>query len=402
MTASVSGISASACCRVAVLIDPSDSWGQRVIQGISAAVRFKLPWDLLIDPRDDQWRYRVPRNWRGDGIIAAIRDSKTAKHVKELGLPAVDVACGDELREERFHVITDDRRRAEMALEHFRNLGFQHFAYYGPSSLRYPARRGEAFFDVVVKAGFRCHLFPLSGAKPSWHLIQQQTVDWLESLPRPLAVLAADPYPGVQVAKLCHALGLRIPEEVAILAGDTDHLMCEVSHPPLSSIVLACEQIGAESVRMLDLLLRGETPPEKSVLVSPLSVIHRESTDIVAADSLFANALRYIRAQAHRRIRVSDVLRAVSISRRLLEQLFQEHLQRTPADEIRRVKLEHAKQLLLSTDQTIEQIADSSGFSSASHLCFAFKRETKQTPMEFRHANSAEEPEKDRQKRLVR
>jgi LacI family transcriptional regulator len=255
----------------------------------------------------------IPVRERGNGVIAAIRDSKTAKHVKELGLPAVDVAYGDESQEERFCVITDDRRRAEMALEHFRNLGFQHFAYYGPSSLRYPARRGEAFFDVVVKAGFRCHLFPLSGANSSWHSVQDQTVDWLESLPRPLAVLAADPYPGVQLAKLCHTMRLRIPEEVAILAGDTDHLMCEVSNPPLSSIVLGCEQIGAESVRMLDLLLRGETPPEKSVLVSPLSIIPRESTDIV--------------------------------------------------------------------------VADSCGFSSASHLCFAFKREMEQTPMEFRRAN---------------
>lgn len=387
MTASIADIPAAACRRVAVLVDPSDSWGQRVIQGISAAVRSGLPWDLLIDPRDEEWRYRVPRNWRGDGIIAAIRDSKTAKHVKELDLPSVDVALGDEFPEDRFHVITDDGRRAEMAFEHFRDLGFEHFAYYGPPSLRYPSRRGEAFHDTVVKAGFSCNLFPMSGSKKGWHGVQERTIDWLESLPRPLAVLAADPYPGVQLAKICHLRGLRIPEEVAILAGDTDHLMCDVSNPPLSSIVLACEQIGAESVRMLDRLLRGETPPEKGVLVSPLRVIPRESTDIIAADSLFADALRFIRAQAHRRIRVSDVLRVVPISRRLLEQRFQEHLQRTPADEIRRAKLERAKQLLISTQQTIEQIADSSGFSSASHLCFAFKREMKQTPMEFRHTN---------------
>src|SRR5690606_23346075 len=78
--------------RVVVLIDPSDTWGRGIIQGISAAVKHVLPWDLLIAPRDDQWRLRVPRSWKGDGVIAAIRDDKTADHVCALKLPTVNVS----------------------------------------------------------------------------------------------------------------------------------------------------------------------------------------------------------------------------------------------------------------------------------------------------------------------
>ncbi|WP_437205951.1 substrate-binding domain-containing protein [Planctomicrobium sp. SH664] len=374
--------------QIAVLVDPGDSWGRGVILGISAASRHLLPWDLLIAPRDDQWRFRVPPQWKGDGIIAAIRDEKTAEHVRAQQLPAVNVSAWQNPHEDWYRVNTDDHLRAEMAFDHFRSRGFRHFAYYGPPSLRYPDKRGTEFADVVKAAGASCTTFEMPADRVGWQSVKEETILWLQRAPRPLAVFAADPHPGIQLTEICKAAGFRIPEEIAILAGDTDDLLCEVSDPPLSSIVLASGQIGTASVEMLRQLLNQESPASSTVLIPPVRVIERQSTDILAVgDPLFVDALRFIRERARTGILVQDVLQAVPISRRTLELKFQQYLSRSPADVILRVKLERVKQLLTSSDWTIEQIAHASGFSGAPQLCFAFKRELETTPAEFRRNN---------------
>ncbi|MBA4031455.1 MAG: AraC family transcriptional regulator [Planctomyces sp.] len=376
--------------RVAIMVDPGDSWGRRVILGISGAVRHLLPWDLVIAPQDDQWRLRVPPGWHGDGIIAAIRDDKTADHVRALQLPTVHVSLCEKSADSQFRVITDDRKRAELAFRHFQERGFTGYAYYGPQSQRYPVRRGEIFRDVVREAGHSCEIFEMSPVVGrNSDLVQKQTREWLKGAPKPLAILAADPHPALQLMEICQSLGIHVPEEVAILAGDSDDVLCEISDPPMSSILLASEQIGAESVQMLRSLIEGNLPPEPTRLIPPIGVIGRRSTDILAvSDPMFVKAVRYIRETAHTGIQVSDVLRVVPISRRSLEQRFQQLLHCSPADEIRNVRLSRVKQLLISTEQTIEQIADCSGFSSASQLSFAFRRATNQTPAEFRRQNS--------------
>lgn len=377
--------------RVAVLVDPGDSWGRGVIRGIASAVGSGLNWDLLLDPRDDEWRYRVPRNWNGDGIIAEIRDEQTAQHIRDQDVPGISITLHENPREERYLVITDDRKRAEMAFSHFRERGFEHFAYYGPPSLRYTAVRGERFCEVLADAGLECHLFQGQVRPNNPYSVQQQTAKWLKTLPRPLAVFAADPYPALQLSEICKQEGFRVPEEIAILSGDTDDLMCEVSVPPLSSIILASEQIGAESVRLLARLMSGERIPTAKIEIPPLGIRQRHSTDVVAVDDVqFVHALRFIRMHAHRGIQVRDVLMKVPVSRRCLEQKFRKFLNRSPADEIRRMKLEHVKRLLIATDLSLDEIAAATGYSSASRLSFLFRQATQLTPMTYRKTHRSD------------
>lgn len=361
-------------------------WGKNVIRGISNAIRQRLPWDLLIAPRDSQWRFRVPRSWQGDGVIAAIRDSKTEEHIQALQVPTVNVSAAENLSHPWPRVNTDDHERADLALQHFLDRGFENFAYFGPPSQRYPDKRGVHFQQVVAAAGFDCRTFKTGRpGRFGWAVQPEQTLTWLQELPKPVAIFAADPHPALQLTEACRAADIRIPEEVAILAGDWDDLLCEVSSPPLSSIVLASEQIGEESVQMLEELFRAKPPEAPLKLIPPVRVIARESTDTLAIrDQDFVAALRFIRDNAHEGIQVNDVLKASTVSRRMLELLFRKHLRRSPADEIRRVRLAHVTDLLLSTDQTVEEIALASGFAGGSQLCVFFRRETSVSPQAYR------------------
>lgn len=77
-------------------------------------------------------------------------------------------------------------------------------------------------------------------------------------MPTPLAVFSPDPYSARQLTEICEWEGIRIPDQVAVLAGDTDDLLCGIASPPISSIELDCESIATEPCQLLDRLMDGK------------------------------------------------------------------------------------------------------------------------------------------------
>lgn len=69
---------------------------------------------------------------------------------------------------------------------------------------------------------------------------------------------------------------------------------------------------------------------------------------------------------------------------RQLERLFRQHLQATPEEMYRNIRLDHAEQLLRSTGLSITEIALASGFASSSHFARAFRSRFGRPPSESR------------------
>ena len=146
--------------------------------------------------------------------------------------------------------------------------------------------------------------------------------------------------------------------------------------------VVSGETGGGKSLLITALkVLRGEKVPPEAHLVPPLGVHARQSTDILAVeDKEVAAALRFIREHACDGITVEDVLRAVPLSRRVLERRFRRVARRTPHEEILRLRLERVKQLLSETDLSLERISSLAGFAHPEYMSVAFKREVGVTP----------------------
>jgi LacI family transcriptional regulator, galactose operon repressor len=94
--------------------------------------------------------------------------------------------------------------------------------------------------------------------------------------------------------------------------------------------------------------------------------------------------VRFIREHASDGIKVADVLRAVPLSRRVLEAKFKKLLARTPHDEIVRVQIERVKQLLVETDLPLATIAARTGYRHVEYMTVAFKHATGQPPSHYR------------------
>jgi len=375
--------------RVALLVDTSTDWSRRVISGIMQYVRTHGFWHLFVEPRGVEERLELPRGWQGDGIIARIGNLEMAHHLHMRGIPVVNVSAIHVPNAPDFpRVNTNVTDTATLAANYFLERGFRNFAYLSLLGLEYAARQQTAFVSAVNKAGCKCVLHGVkthAGAQaPDWNLRIENLGQWLLSLPKPVAILTWSG--GREVIHACHFVGLRVPEEVALLSGSDDFL-CEASRVPISAVQASAERIGKEAAALLHRLLRGGTPPARPVLVPPLRVVTRQSTYTMAiSDAALVKALSFIRENAMKPIRVHEIAAHAGISRRLLEQRFISTLGRTPAAQIRRTHLDRARTLLAETDLSVDQVAEACGFGSPEYMTFYFRRELKITPLKFRRA----------------
>ena len=168
---------------------------------------------------------------------------------------------------------------------------------------------------------------------------------------------------------------------------DNDILVCDFSDPPLSSIALNVEKAGYETAKLLDGLMAGERMAGQKIMVDPTHIVTRQSTDIVAIDDPdIVKAIRFIRNNAHKPIQVSDVANAVALSRRILEKRFRKILNRSVYKEIRKTRVNRCIQMLIETNLSISEIAQSMG-SGIEHISRYFRQDTGMSLSAYRKAN---------------
>jgi LacI family transcriptional regulator len=373
---------------VAVLINTSTGWGQRLIRGIVQYSHQHGPWAIWTRPSTFKPELRIPEGWKGHGVIARVATRSMANHILSTRLPCVNISAIDVEGAAFPRVMPDFQMLARMAAEHLLDRGFQNFAYYGPQQQSLVRYHHEGFVRALRAAGRTCIAYrpgPKQEGLSSWLALHNDLIRWVKTLPKPIAVLTWFVDCGRDVIDACRQAEVLVPEEVAVLASDDDPLLCDASLPPLSGITSSSEQSGYQAAALLDRLMHGKRPPKKPILIEPTSVVSRRSTDTLAIDNAdLAQAIAFIRTHVGEPIRVTDVLRRVPFSRRQLEQEFQRVLGRSPAQEIRRSHLERAQRLLAETDLSIPDVASSSGFTSPEHFARTFKAHFGRSPLKYR------------------
>lgn len=379
--------------RVALLLESSRAFGRGVLDQIAECLRDRRHW--LVYYQECGLGELLPKwfdGWKGDGIIARIEDARMARALMRKRIPVVDIRGVCALPGVPV-VKTDNTEIARLAADHLLGCGFRGFAYCGYEGAEYSTRRGEAFARFIRDAGFPCRIF--SAREPRFAAVrsqeqygwahEQNLIEWLRALPKPIAVMACNDARGHQLLNAARQLGITVPEEMAVIGVDNHETICELTVPPLSSVEQNTRGIASEAVRLLELMLQGKPPPAQPVLVQPCNVVVRRSTDALAVpDPNLRNAVRCIRAEATSGIGVAEVARAAGLSRRELERRFLAAFGHAPGQEIMAVQLHAVKTLLTETDWPLYRIAEKAGFTHAEYLNVAFKRQSGMTPRAYR------------------
>lgn len=373
--------------RVLVLVQTDTGWGRDIIRGIHRQARMKTGWRLRVETTVTHGRSIMPGGWRPDGIIARVSSARNAAELSDVGVPVVNVSAIN-VEEACFpRVATDVEAAGRMAAAYFIERGFRNFAYLSMIGLDYVAKQRKAFSDAVAKAGFACAELSLETNRGDSGERQRNArlTRWLAALPKPVAVFTWSG--GRELVHSCWEAGLAVPEEVALLSGSDDDLLCDICDVPISAVRQPGEQIGGQAAELLERLMSGQRAPRSPTWLAPLTIVTRQSTDTLAVnDRALVAALKFIRETAGRPVLVDEVAAASGVSRRGLERRFAAQLRGSPADYLRRARLERAKAFLSETDMSIPDVAAAAGYGSPEYLAQAFREEMGTTPLRYRRA----------------
>jgi LacI family transcriptional regulator len=375
--------------RVLLLVETASGYGRGILNGIGQYVREHGPWDIYFE--EGGLQDRLPRSiehWKGDGIFTRTMLPGSAKRLRSLHIPMVELL--GEKADLPAKVHCDNAAVGRMAADHLLDCGLRHFGFFAFGEAWWIAMFREGFQQILAQRQFACHVYEPPRANhvllPKWRDIQRKgATDWLLSLPRPVGIFTVSPAAASRLLDLSRGLGLTAPEEIAVVTATEDPTICDVTTPPLSSVDLNSAGVGYAAAAMLDRMMEGQSPPKHTLWLPPNRVTIRKSTEILAiADPDVVQAIRFIRQYACQGIGVPQVVGTVGLSRRVLERKCRQHLGRTPRKEIMRVRIEHAKLLLGQTDMLIEKIAQKCGFRDSRNFARDFMREVKSTPRQYR------------------
>jgi LacI family transcriptional regulator len=362
--------------RVALLLDQDLGYRRDIQSGVHRYASEKKSWVLRPAMPTTETFSRI-RDWQPHGVICHLLPPELARSLAGLGCPIVTTTTSVE--DLNLPLVQNDHELiGRWAADYFLDQGYSNFGFYGGARTAYTQGREVGFRARLAERS--CSVSACYEDQPpgqpldqSWRIGGPEVRQWLQQLPKPVAVLAGQDISARVLADTCLELSLRVPDEVAIMGVDNDETECAAARPPLTSIEVCGMRVGFLSAQMLDQLMQGARPAERKVLVPPTRIVVRQSTDILAIrDSTVSEALQFIREKISADIGVTQLAKALGVSRRVLEIKFSKSLGRTVLQEIRRVRIEKAKELLTHTSLDMEEVARRSGFSGARRLAVVF------------------------------
>jgi LacI family transcriptional regulator len=385
--------------KVLLLVESSRGSGRSLLRGIANYAHHHGPWSCYWEPGGLEKVWPKLRSLDVDGII--LRDVDKLEEVLAFGIPAVVIGHGRTEVTGLINVVTDSEVIGKMAAEHLLSCGFKQFSYCGISldaekDVSWSQLRRQSFFNRIQRAGFECSDFSMAqpSENSSWPQERIAMARWLQSLPKPLGLMACNDDRARQVVEACKLADVSVPGQLGIVGVDNDDVVCGLSDPPLSSVAVNFDRAGYEAAGALDCLMSGKGQVPARIIVRATHTVVRRSTDFVAVeDASVGKALRFIRSNASGgELNVGAVARSAGVSRRSLEKRFRRELGYSVLREIRRVRTDKIAQLLVETQMPVCEIAEELGFDDIQHFARYFRSAKSMSPLAYRKMQGGYSP----------
>jgi LacI family transcriptional regulator len=356
----------------------------------------QLGWETILDEYVDD---SLAAGSRYDGVIARATP-ELVRQAALYGVPVVNVWVSSPVAEKLPGVFADWDSVGRIYAEHLLERGVYRFAALIAQNNKANDIALGAFQEVLASADHEVIVTRtsqhFSQTREHWRRANRVINAWMDRWQLPIGIYVGSEVLGRITTQLCLLRGWRVPEDVAIVTGSNQESFCMPIRPTLTSIELDYIRVGYEAAQLLDRLMdekanqpagrKKRTPlPIEHHRISPRGLIVRESTDFHAVgDVTVLAALNFISANSHKPIGPNEVARVTATHPRTLTNKFHQHLGRTIAQEIRRVRIERAKRELAETDKPLSKIAVDVGFGQLTQMYQVFCRETGSSPLEYR------------------
>ncbi|MDD4800349.1 MAG: DNA-binding transcriptional regulator [Proteiniphilum sp.] len=377
--------------RVLLLIDYSSEFSRRILKGLIQYSKENGHWIFYRLPSYYKTLYgkegiiQWAREWKADAIVARW-DHEETNLLESLRIPIVLQNYRE--RSSYFSNLTGDYiGTGEMAARFFIKRRYRNFAFYGNKGVVWSRERAEGFRRVVEKAGGNYYYFESENLnEEQWSTAHLQLDEWLFSLPKPVGLFACDDSFALQVSEICKINNIPIPQDISLLGVDNDELICNLSDPPISSIVLDVEKGGYEVGRLIDQLINGTREQPSNIVIRPNRFELRESTERYnLSNEYISKIVHYVEEKFTDEICIDELTKLVPLSRRNLEIKFKDEMGTSIYQFILQCRIEFFAHMLLTTDLPLYDLALQSGFNDSKNISRIFKKMKGYTPSEYRN-----------------
>jgi LacI family transcriptional regulator len=362
--------------RILHVMNPAITYYRRVHRGVSEFAKSRADWELRTATTVSAAGVQDLDRAGYDGLLLDDIADGPGEIIDHLHTPAVTVSnTGPGTRLPR--VVTDDCEVGRIVARHLLAKGYRHFAFWCRNHV-FAQQRWSGFAETIIGArGPNC-------APARTDALGRSVRRWLGRLPRPVGLMAMNDGVAAMAMDLCHDLGLRIPEDVAVVGVDDDDLFSDLTNPTLSSVVLQTDRIGYLAAECLVRLVQGAQIPLVT-LVPPGPLVARQSSHGVAiTDALVGQAVQFLEQNLARGTNIDEMAGTLGTSRRLLELRFKAALGQPPGQVLARLRIEQAQALLATSSLPLKKVALLSGFGNTAQMGHVFRRDVGQTPMGYR------------------
>ena len=342
-------------------------------------------WRLALDPF--AVHHPAP-DWQG---VIVPPHKGLAKAIRRCPIPLVLVTASQE-KAQAPRAVENRSEAGRTAARHLVEQGYTHYAYVGFQRNPQSSFERRFFERLLRKMGRRVgtvRTFTAYAHQRGWlRKVTRMLGGWLEQLELPVGIFVARPGLARALADLALARGLRIPQDVGVVAADDDPDVCEPA-PALTAIRFDYTEVGHRAAELLGRLMDGGRKPKQAILIPP-TLMPRHSTDRQAVgDPIVAQALWFIDSRRTEFIRPADVAAALGASARTVQRRFRHAGRATVMQEIVKARIEHAKLLLGEPGLNLRTVARLSGFPSVQAMAHAFRRHVGIPPCAWREQHGS-------------
>ncbi|PKP07481.1 MAG: transcriptional regulator [Bacteroidetes bacterium HGW-Bacteroidetes-5] len=376
--------------KILILTDFTSTYSRSLLRGIvkySQEVEelsfYRMPL-FYRSAYGDKYVISWAKKWKADAIIGQLQDLNISLYSK-LNIPIIIQNYYDRANNV-INLTGDYIGTGYLAADFFMKRGFKNFAYYGIVETIWSRERYQGYKERVEENSLSFYEYlenERSRERRAFNL--DNLAKWLKSLPKPIAIFACDDQYALYISETCKIHDISIPNEISLMGVDNDNLFCNISNPPLSSILLDVEYGGYLVAKTICQLIKGEITQPEDIFVRAIQIVKRESTEkFTIRDRYILNVVEHIEHNFKNTISVDSLLKIVPLSRRVLEKRFRQNTGSSIYNYILSLRVENICHLLINTDRSIEYIATESGFKSNQNMSKLFFQFKQMTPSEYR------------------
>jgi DNA-binding LacI/PurR family transcriptional regulator len=271
---------------VGILVpDVTNSYYNELIKHTETITReqgyFTFVCNALHDPELEDWYITSLIQNKVAGVIIGygLTNRECTHKLDKYNVPYV--VLDDDIDEDSAEtpcILMNNIKGSFLAVQHFVSLGIVEIAYISEPMYCLALRhRLEGFKQAMEQFGLSCPVICITEVKGEYDLLAQGYVGAGEVLAKvkPAGILVSTDQMALGVLNKLHELGLRIPQDIAIIGYD-DVPLSSIARPSLTTINQPVRTMCIQGTKMLLGMIKGSQDPIRKMVLEP-SIVIRES-----------------------------------------------------------------------------------------------------------------------------